>query len=823
LSLWRPSLSELVAPFAKAQSWAISPERYRKGIDNAHIDVFLSQRLRDGVRATVRKLVRKDIKKQRLTGAKDLIGPRKRELLQAGYMDIFESISERPGIRPSVDLLALLQIALLKYLLQVAAREEVHQQEAFKIAVNRAQERTSRQSLPMHEHLVTLTRDEHASKRRVLHLLFREIERLEDSRLENVRESLVGNAWPIPRRAFFNPILTVPNLDDVREFARAYPIAWLGEGGDTNWLFQTNQCVCTVFQYYLPAWTRLPSISAGGAGTGSPHQERRDQGQLSGFLETEMLLRRFVPEEEYRLGRTSWLDVPENLRMFMASGRDKVDAHEGSAELAPLDFRDSELPYTQGSGYSAFHTPASSESATSQDLHWLQAGWQDFQSAVLDELYRCLDLQGLGQRIVLLYWLRSVGNKLGRPVPLSLVWDFVEGSLGRRRLPHRLDTLRLALDPASVARVLEDTAERLKRLTTTERSKYFRAYLKDFLVLRRDLKLAYKTYEAMDWINLVEDFGQIRLSRANESLYEFPGSSEQRPLAERRIRAHAVLKADVRGSTEITEALCEKGLNPASHFGLGFFDPVNKLLPDYGGEKLFVEGDAVIIGFFEREAEPTAMIVARACGLALEMLQVVSLQNHINRRHGLPRLELGLGISYSDREPNFLYDEGHRIMISGAMNRADRLSSCATALRTSGSRPGHSAFRIGVVLGTSAGTSTDQDDDVLRYNINGVALEKAAFFKLQKEIGLRQVRLPEVQMEDSLFFAGSFRDLVEREHWLVLRYAPVREWNGRSAGRIAPDLGHFFELIADEALSTRVRKLAVGKEGLPLRGRGDRG
>jgi hypothetical protein len=39
-------------------------------------------------------------------------------------------------------------------------------------------------------------------------------------------------------------------------------------------------------------------------------------------------------------------------------------------------------------------------------------------------------------------------------------------------------------------------------------------------------------------------------------------------------------------------------------------------------------------------------------------------------------------------------------------------------------------------------------------------------------------------------------------------------------GRIAPDLGHFFELIADEALSTRVRKLAAGKEGLPLRGRG---
>jgi class 3 adenylate cyclase len=676
----------------------------------------------------------------------------------------------------------------------------------------------------MHEQLVALSRDEHTTRRRVLRFLFREAKRLEDSRLEQVRESLVGVAWPVPRRAFFNPILTFPSLDDMKELARTYPIAWLGEGGDKDWLYRTNQCVSTVLQYYLPAWTRFPTSGAtDDASTGSPPRERRDQGQLAGFLETEMLLSHFVPGEEYRLGRTSWLDEPENLGMFMATGRDGADIYSGLAESALLDFRDSELPYTQESGFSSSLSYGLSESEMSHEMHWPQAGWTDFQSAVLDEIYRCLDLQRLGQRIVLLYWLRSVGKKLGRPVPLSLVWDFVDGRLGRRRLPQRLDALRLALDPASVARVLEDTAGRLRRLTSTEQSRYYRAYLKDFLILRRDLKLAYKTYEAMDCINLVEDPGQLRLSRANKSLYEFPGSSEQRPLAEHRIRAHAVLKADVRGSTEITEGLCEKGLNPASHFGLSFFEPVNKLLSDYGGEKLFVEGDAVIIGFFEREAEPPAMIVARACGLALEMLQVVSLQNLINRRHGLPRLELGLGISYSDREPNFLYDKGRRIMISDAMNRADRLSSCATALRTSGSRPGHSAFRIGVVHDVGAGTGSDHDDDVLRYNINGVALEKAAFFKLQKEISLRQVRLPEVEMEDSLFFAGYFRDLVEREHWLVLRYAPVREWNGRSVGRIAPDLGHFFELIADEALSTRVRKLAAGKEGLPLRGRGDRG
>jgi len=131
-----------------------------------------------------------------------------------------------------------------------------------------------------------------------------------------------------------------------------------------------------------------------------------------------------------------------------------------------------------------------------------------------------------------------------------------------------------------------------------------------------------------------------------------------------------------------------------------------------------------------------------------------------------------------------------------------------------------SAFRVEVVRGGNAGIGANHSDDLLGYNVNGIKLEKAAFFKLQKEMKMHQVRLPEEEMQDSLFFAGCFHDLAGQEHWLVLRYASVREWDGRTKVLPAPNLGHFFEVIADEALSTRVRKLAIGKEGLPLRGRG---
>ena len=159
-------------------------------------------------------------------------------------------------------------------------------------------------------------------------------------------------------------------------------------------------------------------------------------------------------------------------------------------------------------------------------------------------------------------------------------------------------------------------------------------------------------------------------------------------------------------------------------------------------------------------------------------------------------------------------------MISGAINRADRLSACASALRMGRFRPEDKAFRVSVVWDKDTGRSAGRPDVALRYNVNGVKLEKAAFFKLQREIRLRQVRLAEESRGDSLFFAGRFHDLTSREHWLTLRYAAVREWDGESLGDPTPDRGHFFELIVDETLATRVRKLAEGDEGVPLRGRG---
>ena len=63
--------------------------------------------------------------------------------------------------------------------------------------------------------------------------------------------------------------------------------------------------------------------------------------------------------------------------------------------------------------------------------------------------------------------------------------------------------------------------------------------------------------------------------------------------------------------------LRKRGLNPASHFSLHFFDPLNSLLETYGAGKVFLEGDAVILSILEhQETLEHQFSVARACGLA---------------------------------------------------------------------------------------------------------------------------------------------------------------------------------------------------------------
>jgi len=770
-SHWSQNVTELPLPFKQPRPWELSLDPFGKGIDNAHIDVYLSPRLTSQLRTDVRRLLleelnsvpRQNLEQPRI--ATDLESFRKR------YVGLFEATIQRSENIPLVKVFPLLQLSLLKTLLEGVAGEIRRLRTELKSAAHREESRSTTRRLDLNDQLVSLTRQEGAIFRRVLDLLFRQVRQVEGSQLRTLRASVTGREWPIPEQAFFNPVLLASPLSLGPELASSYPIAWLSDSPDNAWLLQTNQCICKVLQHHLPPWTRERIEDANAVVAGK--EERRDQGQLRGFLETEMLLRRFLSPKEYELGRVSWLDEPENLRLFLSF--DKGGARSNGAVPDRGD-------------------------------PWSHPHWVELRRAVRAELFHCLDMYGLSRRITLVYLLPAIQSRLGRPLPLSLLEDYVDGRLPRRRVAQRLEALGPGLDPNTVQRVLDLAAFEVNRLSPTAFEARLERYLVDFLTLRRDLKLAFWTYRAMDEIRLIEDPEEVRLSRSNASLHEFFCPDELGPTV-RRIRSHVVIKADLRGSTPITERLRAQGLNPASHFSRNFFEPVNKLLTDYGAEKVFVEGDAVILAIFEHEGDGTGLSVARGCGLAHEILRVVSLQNLQNRKHGLPELELGLGIAFSPKEPNFLFDDGRRIMISGAISRADRLSACSSALRRHRVAPANKAFRVVVLREKSAENLIQQEEDLLSYNVNGVRIEETAFLKLQNEVSFQQVRPKDAEDSDELFLCGSYPDLAGRTHWLVIRYAPVREWDGESLGAVDQNRRHFFEVIVDEPLRNRIRKL----------------
>src|SRR5436190_1709562 len=273
---------------------------------------------------------------------------------------------------------------------------------------------------------------------------------------------------------------------------------------------------------------------------------------------------------------------------------------------------------------------------------------------------------------------------------------------------------------------------------SAERSKVAGRFLRDFMRYHRDLRRLEALNGALDSVNLVGNQKIRDLSAMNGTLYEFM-LPQERKLDEDKILRHVIVKADVRDSARLTRSLLERGMNPASYFSLNFYDPVNKLLAKYGAEKVFLEGDAIILGLLERQGDK-GLAVSRACVLAREIIEIVRGYNQLLQRAGLPGLELGIGISFQDSAPMYLMDGEDRIMISEALNESDRLSSCNKRVRRSMERL-NSPFNVYAFQTVSdAHAAEGPEDFIMKYNLNGIRMSESAFQRLQQEISLEICR-----------------------------------------------------------------------------------
>ncbi|HAJ76308.1 MAG TPA: hypothetical protein DCM64_07615 [Gammaproteobacteria bacterium] len=331
----------------------------------------------------------------------------------------------------------------------------------------------------------------------------------------------------------------------------------------------------------------------------------------------------------------------------------------------------------------------------------------------------------------------------------------------------------------------------------------------DFSRFRQQLKYFRFAHRAFNRMSLLTAADELKLSKTAGTLYLLPTSAEIEE-DEERICHHAILKADVRGSTTVTDELQEKGLNPASYFSTRFFNPINKILETYGANKVFIEGDAIILSFLEYEHTPQQWFsVARSCGYAKDMLKITGSNNRYSTQMGLPLLELGVGICYSEEAPRYLYDGDHSIMISGAIGLADRMSGCSWNLRAAIKK---SLFNVDVLrIAEGESGKGEKGQHYLRYNVNGINIDDLAFSKLKKEIPLKSVRI-KLNAKDYLFHVGQYPDVNGRKKDLVIREGKVGLWRDLEIHEDPDSDESYFEVVVNRKVLSLVLEATLHKQ-----------
>jgi hypothetical protein len=357
-------------------------------------------------------------------------------------------------------------------------------------------------------------------------------------------------------------------------------------------------------------------------------------------------------------------------------------------------------------------------------------------------------------------------------------------------------------------KTIEELSRKIRRFSREELQAAVLRFASDFLRLHRDLRDAEHLTTCMERINLVTTERARELSRLNNRLYECVLPDEARP-AQDTVVSHVIIKADVRGSTRMTQDLLARGLSPASHFSLNLHEPVKKLLDRYSAKKVFIEGDAIILAIFETESSVAyARPVAKACILSRQILTVCNSYNEQASSSDLPALELGLGVAFQGDAPTYWTDGDSRIMISKALNVSDRLSGCAKLAKRMLAKQ-KTLFSVYQFLNTMEGASAEELDEFLvRYNRSGIEINEEGFQKLSQEISLDSVEtkldMPWGKQNVTLFYGEV--PLGESVELLVIRKAFARKL--LPDGKIGGPTEHcYYEVCTSPALYDLVAAL----------------
>lgn len=755
LGTWVPDPDFVLGPLAVPRPHRLRLEHFPAGIDNVHTDVFLTPDLSAAALNLARTALSEDIHRyfwREPVKTPDLTAAESFRLMHAA---VTQAVLGEGAPDTRLDRTQLYQLAVLKCLLEGIDRELGRLREDLERARDRAGLPVDGRALSVHERLVVLAKGETSIRYRSARHVLRILRRLEVGTLRKRREAVLGVAWPVAQESLFNPLLQFRDLSGDAPFAAEYAW-WLC---DPSAFARMNALAVELLAPWLPEFVRHPIAG--------PPPAPPD---VRGIGAVERWLKPVVTPDEYRAPRLGWLDQPHNLVALLGG----EDADRRSA--GP----------------------------------WRHPRWPGFQHDLRTRLYAACRRDGLLPEVLASYEAVRLHQALAVPGLAHLLYEGLAGRLSRREFARRLDGLTGVRDAHDVMRALDAGIRRLRHATRAEQTRVLVHALGDYARLRRDLKWAWQMFSRMDQLRLLEDPEEVTLSRTNGLLQEFHGPGASAPEA-RPVVGHVVLKADVRGSTPLAARMRAADLNVAAYFSRNLYNPINTLRRIYGAEKVFVEGDAVILAILERRGD-AGQAVAWACGLARKILQVMDAKNRRNRRRGLPELELGLGIAYVDDAPAYLFDEGHRITISPAINRADRLSGCHAGLRRQAVCAETGGRGVAVFQAPPAGDDGATGlapEELLRYNVNGIELDAPAFYRLRKELQLQRVTLDDTASDH--YYLARYPDTRGDLHWLAVREAPIRRWSGGECAVAVATPRRFYEVVTDRSLLERLcRRLQGG-------------
>jgi hypothetical protein len=417
---------------------------------------------------------------------------------------------------------------------------------------------------------------------------------------------------------------------------------------------------------------------------------------------------------------------------------------------------------------------------------------------LLTQLTQRLEDREVMPHILASYEIRPIARDFCPPVHLQQLRKALVSKEESKRVEEMLKqvpTKRLTMKP------LEELTKRMRRYSKEELQAAVLRFAGDFLRLRRDLRDAEHLATCMERINLVTAEKVLELSRMNNRLYECLLNSEAKPEQDQ-VVSHVIIKADVRGSTKMTQDLLSRGLSPASHFSLNLHEPVKRLLDRYSAKKVFIEGDAIVLAIFETEANQSyAQSVAKACALSRQILSVCNSYNDRAVSSQLPALEIGIGVAYQGSAPTYWTDGESKIMISKALNLSDRLSGCAKLAKRllAGQKTDFALFQFLTAL--EGASAEELDEFLVRYNMNGIELNEEGFQKLSEEISLEPVEMTVVTpwgKETASLYCGEV-PMGESVEVLLLRKAVAKQL--LADGKIGPATGHnYYEVCTSPAL-----------------------